>query len=84
MRLLDTYRSLDPKEKGYWGLIGLSGGICAITMVFVPLLTILVGGWLTTTAQYGVATGLTVASFGVLYYGYHWWSRNRRIERNAD
>lgn len=83
MRFIDTLRSLDTREKGYWGVIGVAGGLCAITMVFVPLLAILAGGWLTTTAQYGLATGLTVASFGVLYYGYHWWSRNRRIKRRA-
>lgn len=76
MSLRDTLASMDLTEKSYWGVIGLSGGYCAITMVFVPLLAFLAGGWLTTTAQYGLATGLTVASFGFLYYAY------RRISRD--
>lgn len=34
---------MDLTETGAWGVIGLSGGYCAVTMVLVPLLAFLAG-----------------------------------------
>lgn len=62
---------MDLTETGAWGIIGLSGGYCTITMVLVPLLAFLAGGYLTGTAQYSIAINLTVIAFGIVYWIYH-------------
>lgn len=40
-------------------------------MVLIPLLAFLAGGYLTVTAQYGIAIGLTVIASGFAYWIYH-------------
>lgn len=76
MNLRDTLQSMDLTETGLWGVIGLSGGYCAVTMVFVPLLAFLAGSYLTVTAQYGIAIGLTVIALGFVYWIVHRWTAN--------
>lgn len=71
MSLCELFRSMDLTDLGIWGIIGVSGGYCAVTMVLVPLLAFLAGGYLTITAQYGIALGLMVIAFGAAVWLYH-------------
>lgn len=54
-------------EKGLWGLVTLTGGYCAVTMVLVPLLAFTAGGYLAATEQYVVATAVVIAGAGLAY-----------------
>ena len=70
---------MDLTETGVWSIIGLSGGYCAVTMVLVSLLAFLAGGYLTVTAQYGIAIGLTVIAFGIAYWVYYRWTADECV-----
>lgn len=63
-RSLDTE---DLKEKGLWATLIVVGGICLVTMVFVPILALTAGGYLAVTGQYLLATATTLAGFGLAY-----------------
>lgn len=70
MSLADYLPDLDVKETGYLGVIGIAGGYCMVTMVLVPLLAFVAGGYLAVTQQYVLAIELTVLSFVGGYWGY--------------
>lgn len=63
-------------EGGYWSVVGIAGGYCLVTMVFVPLLALVAGGYLALTHQYAIATGLTALAFGSGYWVYRRRSNN--------
>lgn len=70
MVLRETLSGRTLKETGYWSVIGIAGGYCLVTMVFVPLLALVAGGYLALTQQYAIATGLTALGFGSGYWVY--------------
>lgn len=57
----------DLEGKGLWATLIVAGGACLVTMVLVPLLALTVGGYLTVTGQYLLATAITLVGSGVAY-----------------
>lgn len=57
----------DLEEKGLWATLIVAGGACLVTMVLVPLLALMVGGYLTVMGQYLLATAILLAVSGVAY-----------------
>jgi hypothetical protein len=49
---------------GYWSVISIVVGSCIVTMLLVPLLAFIAGGYLTTTSQYVV--GITIVVIGAV------------------
>lgn len=78
MTLRDKLPGRTLKEAGYWSAIGIAGGYCVVTMVFVPLLALVAGSYLAFTQQYAIAIGLTVLGFGGGY-----WIHRRRMNNET-
>lgn len=65
-------------DKGLWGFVAVAGGYCIVTMVLVPLLALVAGGYLATGQQYVAATAITVLG-GVAGYGIYRWRQDAPI-----
>ena len=70
MDLFKNATTSDLTTYGYWGINAAVGGYCLVSMVLVPLVAVIAGGYLATTGQYVVATTLTVGgiALGVLAF----------------